>query len=206
MTDTDTMRRRIAIVAGAGGPKAMTAGHRVRVADVVVWHEKLGMSPDEIVDAIPTLTLVDVHAALACSWDNRDDLDRQLDEHLPHAIARSVQRLGIGVTTPRFIYAYFCYAPGRGVAPTMTREPLTITIDPDSELARALADADVAVILESDGVRYTVSPENVFARYDAPAVLRALRQSRGTLAGVNVAELLTDLDEQRSQDPSRRPV
>jgi hypothetical protein len=88
----------------------------------------------------------------------------------------------------------------------MAKEPLTITIEPDSDLARALADAEAAVILESDGVRYTVSRENVFARYDAPAVLRGLRQSRGALAGVNVEELLTDLDEQRSQDPSRRPV
>ena len=87
----------------------------------------------------------------------------------------------------------------------MTREPLTITLEPDSDLARALADADVAVILESDGVRYTGSREDVFARYDAPAALRGLRQSRGALAGVDVEELLTDLDEQRSQDPSRRP-
>ena len=88
----------------------------------------------------------------------------------------------------------------------MTKEPLTITLEPDSDIARALADADVAVILESDGVRYTVSPENVFARYDARAALRGLHQSRGALKGVNIEELLTDLDELRSQDPSRRPV
>jgi hypothetical protein len=88
----------------------------------------------------------------------------------------------------------------------MTKEPLTITLEPDSDLARALADAEVAVILESDGVRYTIIRENVFAGYDAQATLRGLRQSRGALKGVNVEELLTDLDELRSQDPSRRPV
>jgi hypothetical protein len=88
----------------------------------------------------------------------------------------------------------------------MAKEPLTITLEPDSDLARALADADVAVILESNGVRYTLSRENVFARYDVQAVLRGLRQSRGALKGVNVEELLTNLDELRSQDPSRRPV
>ena len=88
----------------------------------------------------------------------------------------------------------------------MTRETFTITLEPDSDLARALADADVAVILESDGVRYTVSRENVFAGYDAQSALHGLRQSRGALKGVNVEELLTDLDELRSQDPSRRPV
>lgn len=64
----------------------------------------------------------------------------------------------------------------------MIEEPLTIPLEPDSNLARALADADVAVILESNGVRYTVSRENVFARYDAQAA-RGLRQSRGALEG-----------------------
>jgi tRNA(fMet)-specific endonuclease VapC len=88
----------------------------------------------------------------------------------------------------------------------MTKEPLTITLEPDSVLARALADADVAVILETNGVRYFVSRENVFARYDAQAALRGLRQSRGALKGVNLEELLTDLDELRSQDPSRHSV
>ena len=56
----------------------MIAGHRVRVEDVVVWHEQLGMSPDEIVDAIPTITLADVHAALAYYWDNQDEVERQM--------------------------------------------------------------------------------------------------------------------------------
>ena len=85
MTETDTMRRHIAIVAGVGGPKAMMTGHRVRVEDVVIWPEKLGMSPDEIVDAIPTITLADVHAALAYSWDNREDLDRQMEKNSAEA-------------------------------------------------------------------------------------------------------------------------
>jgi hypothetical protein len=88
----------------------------------------------------------------------------------------------------------------------MAKKPLTITLEPDSDIARALADADVAGILESNGVRYTVGRENVFARYDAQAALRGLRQSRGALQGVNIEELMTDLDELRSQDPSRRPV
>src|SRR3954453_2622577 len=90
MTETDTIRRHIEIVAAAGGPKAMIAGHRVRVEDVVVWHEKLGMSPDEIVDAIPTITLADVHAALAYYWDNREDLDHPSPEDGVRIAAASV--------------------------------------------------------------------------------------------------------------------
>lgn len=88
----------------------------------------------------------------------------------------------------------------------MTKEPLTITIDPASELAHALAEADAPVVLDSGGVRYTVEPEDIFAHYDAEAVLRALRESRGALRGVDIAALLADLAEQRSQDPTRRPT
>jgi hypothetical protein len=51
MTDTDTMRWNIEIVAGVGGPKAMIAGHRVRVEDVVVWHEWFRPSDRSIVTA-----------------------------------------------------------------------------------------------------------------------------------------------------------
>ena len=79
MTDTDVVRQHIEIVQGAGGPKAVIAGHRVRVEDVAIWNVKLGMSPDEIVDAIPTLTLADVHAALAYYWNNRVEIERQIE-------------------------------------------------------------------------------------------------------------------------------
>lgn len=75
---TDVVRQHIEIVAGAGGPKARIAGHRVRVADMAIWHEKLGLSADEIVDAIPTLTMSDVYAALAYYWDHRDEIERQI--------------------------------------------------------------------------------------------------------------------------------
>jgi uncharacterized protein (DUF433 family) len=52
------------------GGKACIAGHRIRVMDIVMWHEDLSMGPDEIVAAHPTLTLSDVHAALAYYFDN----------------------------------------------------------------------------------------------------------------------------------------
>jgi hypothetical protein len=88
----------------------------------------------------------------------------------------------------------------------MAKEALTIPLDPASELARALAEADAPVLLDSNGVRYTVEREDVFARYDAQAVLDGLRQSRGALRGVDTAALLADLAEQRCQDSTRRPV
>ncbi|NEO28290.1 MAG: DUF433 domain-containing protein, partial [Kamptonema sp. SIO4C4] len=47
------------------GGKPCIAGHRIRVQDIVIWHEQMGLSPDEIVSRHPTITLADVYAALA---------------------------------------------------------------------------------------------------------------------------------------------
>ena len=60
------------------GGKACIAGHRVRVLDVVAWHEHQGMTPDEIVSHIPTITLADVHAALAYYFDHIDEIQQEM--------------------------------------------------------------------------------------------------------------------------------
>jgi len=49
---------------------------RITVADVATWYERMGMSPDEIVSEYPSITLSDVHAALAYDFDHRDEVDR----------------------------------------------------------------------------------------------------------------------------------
>ena len=85
----------------------------------------------------------------------------------------------------------------------MAKEPLTIILNPDSELAPTLAETYTPVVLESKAARYTVEREDVFAHYGAEAVLRGLRQSRGALSGVDIEALLADLAEQRSQEPRR---
>jgi uncharacterized protein (DUF433 family) len=79
---SDVVREHVEIVQGESGPKARIAGHRIRVQDVAIWHEKLGMSADEIVDQFPTITLSDVYAALAYYWDHRDEIEQAIaDEH-----------------------------------------------------------------------------------------------------------------------------
>src|SRR5215467_5504928 len=69
---------RITRVAGVCGGKACIAGHRVRVIDVVSWHEHLGMTPDEIVSHIPSITLADVHAALSYYFDHMEEIQREM--------------------------------------------------------------------------------------------------------------------------------
>ena len=57
------------------GGRACIAGHRIRVMDVVVWHEMRGYSPDEIVAMFSGITLGDVHAALAYYFDHRHEIE-----------------------------------------------------------------------------------------------------------------------------------
>lgn len=67
----------------------------------------------------------------------------------------------------------------------MAKEPLTIRLSPDSELAHALAEADEAhVILESRGVRFRVirAEDDPWADYDPDAVLAGLQAIAGTLS------------------------
>ena len=49
------------------------------MADVAVWHERLGRSADEIASEYG-LTLSDVHAALAYYFDHREEIDQSIRE------------------------------------------------------------------------------------------------------------------------------
>jgi uncharacterized protein (DUF433 family) len=71
---------RIVSTPGTCGGRPRIDGHRITVEDVAVWHERMGMSPDEIVSAHPSITLSDVHAALAYYYENRDRIDADLRE------------------------------------------------------------------------------------------------------------------------------
>jgi uncharacterized protein (DUF433 family) len=69
---------RISKTPGICGGKACIAGHRIRVLDVVGWHEHHGLGPDEIVSHYPTITLGDVHAALAYYFDHIDEIQEEM--------------------------------------------------------------------------------------------------------------------------------
>jgi uncharacterized protein (DUF433 family) len=69
---------RISKTPGVCGGKACIAGHRVRVLDVVLWHEHQGMTPDEIVSHLPAITLADVHAALSYYFDHIDEIQQEM--------------------------------------------------------------------------------------------------------------------------------
>jgi len=77
---TDSIKEHIEIVEGAGRPKARIRGSRIRVEDVVIWHERQRMSSFEIVHEFPQLTLADVYAALAHYWDHREEMEVAMAE------------------------------------------------------------------------------------------------------------------------------
>jgi uncharacterized protein (DUF433 family) len=74
----------IEITLGVCGGKPRIAGHRIKVQDVVIWHERLGMATDEIVSQYPQLSLADIYAALAYYHDHLQEIraDIEADERL----------------------------------------------------------------------------------------------------------------------------
>jgi uncharacterized protein (DUF433 family) len=80
MSQIPTIASHIEITPGTCGGKPRIAGHRIRVKDVVIWHEHMGESADEIVTKFPQLTHADVYAALAYYFDHRPEIDAELAE------------------------------------------------------------------------------------------------------------------------------
>jgi uncharacterized protein (DUF433 family) len=63
---------------GVCGGKPRIAGHRITVQNIVIWHERGGLTPDEITSQHAGITLADVHAALAFYWDHADEIRAQI--------------------------------------------------------------------------------------------------------------------------------
>jgi uncharacterized protein (DUF433 family) len=70
----------IGVRPGYCGGRPHILGHRIKVKHVAVWHEQMGMTPTEIVATHPTITLAQVHAALAYYYDHRDDIQAEIAE------------------------------------------------------------------------------------------------------------------------------
>jgi uncharacterized protein (DUF433 family) len=77
---TRPITEHIEITPGVCGGKPRIAGHRIAVQNVVLWHERGGLSPDEIVSRNTGLTLADVYAALVYYHDHRDEIRARIRE------------------------------------------------------------------------------------------------------------------------------
>jgi uncharacterized protein (DUF433 family) len=54
------------------------SGTRVRVIDIAIEYDRLGLTPDQIIDAHPHLTLEAIHDALSYYYENRKAFDEQI--------------------------------------------------------------------------------------------------------------------------------
>lgn len=63
---------------GVCGGKACIDGHRVRVLDIVWWHDRLGLSADEIVHKIPSISATQVHAAMAYYFEHVGEVNDEM--------------------------------------------------------------------------------------------------------------------------------
>ena len=80
----------IVVTPGLAGGRPHIAGHRIKVQDIVVWHEHMGRTPDEI-SAEYGLDLAEIYAALAYYFDHRAEIDDALADREAF-IARLRQR------------------------------------------------------------------------------------------------------------------
>lgn len=80
MAETFIISEHIEVTPGVCGGKPRIAGHRIRVEDIAIWHERMGLSPDEIVSQYPTITLADVYAALAYYHDHLEEIRQQIQD------------------------------------------------------------------------------------------------------------------------------
>jgi uncharacterized protein (DUF433 family) len=70
----------IGVRPGYCGGEPHILGHRIKVRHVAVWHEQMGMTPTEIAATYPTITLAQVHAALAYYYDHKDEIRAAIEE------------------------------------------------------------------------------------------------------------------------------
>lgn len=76
---TETMHKHIEITPGVAGGKPHITGHRITVQNIVVWHEMMGRSADEIATEY-CITLSDVYSALAYYYDHQHEIDQTIKD------------------------------------------------------------------------------------------------------------------------------
>ena len=74
-----TLDRHIEISPNVVGGKPHIAGHRITVQNIVIWHEWMGQSADEIATE-HDLSLAEVYAALAFYYDHQIEINEDIQE------------------------------------------------------------------------------------------------------------------------------
>lgn len=76
---TPTLDRYIDVSPDVVSGKPHIAGRRITVQNIVIWHEQMGRSADEIANEYD-LTLSEIYAALAYYYDHQTEIDQSIRE------------------------------------------------------------------------------------------------------------------------------
>ncbi len=84
-----SLDQHIVITPGVKSGRPRIAGHRITVQNIVIWHEWMGRTVDEIANDY-NLSIADVYAALAYYHDHREEIDKQIkdDEEFVEAMKK----------------------------------------------------------------------------------------------------------------------
>ena len=69
------------------GGEPVISGTGIRVLDIAVRYEIMGMSPEDIIVALPHLNLSQVHDALSYYYEHKSELDRTWKEAIKSTAA-----------------------------------------------------------------------------------------------------------------------
>ncbi len=76
---------------GIGNEKPIIIGTRTRVSNIIAYY-KLGFSPEELAREFPHLALSQIYDALSYYYENREEIDREIDEDSEEVIKKFINR------------------------------------------------------------------------------------------------------------------
>ena len=76
----ETAFQHIVSTPGVADGKPRIDGHRITVQNIVIWHEQMGYSVDEIA-TLYDLTLAEIYSALAYYYEHQQEVDRSIEQN-----------------------------------------------------------------------------------------------------------------------------
>ncbi len=123
--------KHIEITPGIAGGKPRIAGRRITVQNIVIWHERLGKSADEISSEYD-LPLASVYAALAYYFDHVVKINKSIKEG--EAFAEQMRKEDASVLSQR----------------PMGLHPMKLSDEAVAESIRPLSDEDLGFWQDND--------------------------------------------------------
>ncbi len=80
VAEKKTMHPHISMDSRISGGQPVIKGTRIKVIDIAIRYEIMGLSADRIIDEYPHLKLEQIHDALSYYYEHKDELDNKYRE------------------------------------------------------------------------------------------------------------------------------